>query len=165
MNFPLPQLQPRLTVVQGIVKVSSLALAEGFEKQHKNVLQVIDNLECSKEFHRLNFQPMIRVVEVGKGAKRHEPYFEMTRDGFMFVVMGFTGKKAAQVKEIYIGAFNAMEAELARRDAVLRQPGRLPPDIQAQIDDLFPPHLFTEAPPEFAPTPAPSRKRMRPGKA
>ena len=30
------------------------------------------------------------------------------KDGFMFLVMGFTGKKAAQVKEAFINAFNAM---------------------------------------------------------
>ena len=39
----------------------------------------------------------------------------MNRDGFMFVVMGFTGEKAAQLKWNYIQAFNAMEAALAER--------------------------------------------------
>jgi phage regulator Rha-like protein len=33
----------------------------------------------------------------------------MTKDGFMFLVMGFTGKKAAQVREAFINAFNAMQ--------------------------------------------------------
>jgi hypothetical protein len=36
----------------------------------------------------------------------------MTRDGFTFLAMGFTGAKAAQWKEAYITAFNRMEAEL-----------------------------------------------------
>lgn len=36
----------------------------------------------------------------------------MTKDGFIFLVMGFTGKKAAQFKEAYINAFNQMEKEL-----------------------------------------------------
>ena len=33
----------------------------------------------------------------------------MTKDGFTFLVMGYRGKKAAQFKEDYIKAFNAME--------------------------------------------------------
>nr|WP_277668545.1 Rha family transcriptional regulator [Caproiciproducens galactitolivorans] len=34
----------------------------------------------------------------------------MTRDGFMFLVMGYRGKKAAAIKEAYIKQFNEMEA-------------------------------------------------------
>ena len=37
----------------------------------------------------------------------------MTKDGFMFLVMGFTGKKAAQIKEAYINAFNQMSTKLS----------------------------------------------------
>lgn len=36
----------------------------------------------------------------------------MTKDGFVFLVMGFTGKKAAQFKEAYISEFNRIEAQL-----------------------------------------------------
>ena len=38
----------------------------------------------------------------------------MDKDGFMFLVMGFTGQKAAQVKEAYINAFNWMSEKLGR---------------------------------------------------
>jgi phage regulator Rha-like protein len=38
--------------------------------------------------------------------------YYVTRDGFAFLAMGFTGKKAAQFKERYIAAFNAMEKKL-----------------------------------------------------
>ncbi|MGK5614918.1 Rha family transcriptional regulator, partial [Proteus mirabilis] len=34
------------------------------------------------------------------------------KDGFIFLVMGFTGKKAVQFKEAYIAEFNRMEAQL-----------------------------------------------------
>ena len=33
--------------------------------------------------------------------------YEMTRDGFVYLAMGFTGKKAAEFKERYIGDFVA----------------------------------------------------------
>jgi Rha family phage regulatory protein len=50
----------------------------------------IEALDCSKEFATLNF----------KGCSyddrgREMPMYEMTRDGWSFLVMGFTGKKAA----------------------------------------------------------------------
>lgn len=38
------------------------------------------------------------------------------RDGFVLLVMGYTGKKALAIKLAYIEAFNAMEAELARKN-------------------------------------------------
>ena len=55
------------------------------------------------------------MVEVPTGAFRQQRMFELTRDGFVFLVMGFTGPKAARWKEAYIAAFNAMEAQLAAR--------------------------------------------------
>ena len=38
----------------------------------------------------------------------------MDRDGFSFLVMGFTGAKALDWKVRYINAFNEMEATLKR---------------------------------------------------
>lgn len=39
----------------------------------------------------------------------------MTKDGFIFLVMGFTGQKAAAIKEAYINAFNMMALQLMQR--------------------------------------------------
>lgn len=38
----------------------------------------------------------------------------MTKDEFIFLIMGFTGKKAAHLKEAYIGAFNKTEAKITQ---------------------------------------------------
>ncbi|WP_249411562.1 Rha family transcriptional regulator [Marinomonas sp. A3A] len=38
--------------------------------------------------------------------------YRITRDGFVFLAMGFTGTKAAQFKEAYINALNQMEKQL-----------------------------------------------------
>ena len=56
-----------------------------------------------------------------KNPQNGETYtaYQMTKDGFMFLVMGFTGKKAEQVKELYINAFNQMEAELRETNPAL----------------------------------------------
>jgi Rha family phage regulatory protein len=90
------------------IKTTSLLVAEKFGKLHKNVLQSISRLECSEEFSRLNFQPRDYIDERGKT----QSMFEMTKNGFMFLVMGFTGKQSAQIKEAYINAFDAMHAKL-----------------------------------------------------
>lgn len=101
-----------LSVREGKVVVSSRDVAEKFGKLHKNVMQSIENLECSTSFNELNFQPVEYLDK--KGEKR--PEVLMTRDGFTFLAMGFTGAKAAQFKEAYISEFNRMEAELKNQD-------------------------------------------------
>jgi len=89
---------------------SSRRVAFKFKKQHKNVLRDIEHLHCSEEFRKLNFEPVEYIDE--KGEKR--PEFRMTRDGFVFLVMGFTGKEAAKFKEEYIDQFNRQEEEIRR---------------------------------------------------
>lgn len=87
-------------------RVNSLFVAKFFEKDHKNVLADIRNLDCSEEFRRLNFQPSSYINEQGK----KQPCIDMTRDGFTFLAMGYRGKKAAYFKELYIKKFNEMES-------------------------------------------------------
>lgn len=100
-------LKPHLVLHEGQAMTTSMAVAEHFEKLHKNVLQSINNLECSSEFTELNFQLCFKTNELANG--KSIPYYRMTRDGFTFLAMGFTGKKAAAWKEAYIAAFNRLE--------------------------------------------------------
>lgn len=94
---------------------TSQAVADYFDKQHKHVLAKIDTLDCSPEFTSANFSADVQTVEIGNGAERESRCYLITKDGFMFLVMGFTGKKAARLKEAYIEKFNAMEEELHKR--------------------------------------------------
>lgn len=94
------------------VKTTSLKVAEIFAKQHKNVIQKIESLDCSSEFTSANFSAHVQTIEIGNGATRESKYYEMTKDGFMFLVMGFTGAAAAKIKEAYINTFNQMAAML-----------------------------------------------------
>lgn len=91
---------------KGVAKVDSLTVAEAFDKDHRNVIRDIRILDCSEEFRQLNFE-LTSYTDV-QGKKR--PCYNMTRDGFTFLVMGYRGKKAAQYKEAYIKRFNEMEA-------------------------------------------------------
>lgn len=106
-----------ITTPQGQPMTTSLVIAEKFGKRHKNVLQAIRNIECSEQFRRLNFQPTFFDIPGPNGSVRQEECFNITRDGFSFLAMGFTGKEAAQWKEKFIEAFNAMERALRQQDA------------------------------------------------
>lgn len=86
--------------------VSSRYIAMTFSKEHKTVLRAIENSECSNEFRRCNFVQSYYKNEQNK----KQPEYILTRDGFTFIAMGFTGKKAAKFKEDYIKAFNQMES-------------------------------------------------------
>lgn len=90
---------------KGVVLADSLKVAEIFNKDHKNVMRDIRELDCSEEFRELNFEPTEYMSVQG----HKKPCFNMTRDGFVFLVMGYRGKKAAAFKEAYIKRFNEME--------------------------------------------------------
>lgn len=129
--------RPQLTVVNGHATTTSLQVAEHFGKLHKNVMLAIQNLECSQEFSRLNFKPTSFEVNQPNGGTRKSPAYTITRDGFVFLAMGFTGKDAAKWKEAYIAAFNAMESELsnpAKKPAALPAPGQLGRDSLSAIN-------------------------------
>lgn len=88
---------------------TSMQVAKAFGKQHKDVLRAIRNLDCSSGFAERNFALMHETIATHNGGSKAVPYYEITKDGFVFLVMGFTGKEAAVFKEGYIEAFNWMQ--------------------------------------------------------
>ncbi|WP_063657404.1 Rha family transcriptional regulator [Candidatus Arsenophonus triatominarum] len=111
MTLQISAINPKVTVHNGKAITTSQDLADYFGKLHKHVLAKIESLDCSKEFMTANFSAVVVKIQAGFN-KRDSKAYEMTKDGFVFLVMGFTGKKAAQFKEAYIAEFNRMEAEL-----------------------------------------------------
>ncbi|EAC1967923.1 peptidase [Escherichia coli] len=102
--------QPEIAIVDGQAVTSSLAVANFFSKRHDDVLKKIRTLECSASFTARNFS----VSDYTDCTGRKLPCYQITRDGFAFLAMGFTGKRAAQFKEAYINAFNQMEKQLLK---------------------------------------------------
>ena len=102
-------------VKDGQTVTTSLKVAEIFSKEHRRVMQSIRELDCSTDFRQHNFVQTLRTTKLPNNATRQDPYYLITRDGFTFLVMGFTGKTAAKYKEAYIRAFNEMEAKLRRQ--------------------------------------------------
>lgn len=91
-------------------RVDSLFVADFFEKQHKHVLRDIAKITepksgLSEEFIKNNFKADTYKDKTGRKLR----CYQMTRDGFTMLVMGYTGAKAMKFKEMYIKRFNEME--------------------------------------------------------
>ena len=97
------------------VITTSILVAEKFERNHRDILRAIKKLDCSQEFNERNFT-LVEYVDA-KGEKR--PMYEMTKNGFSFIAMGFTGKQAAQFKESYINAFDEMSSFINSQNLTL----------------------------------------------
>lgn len=97
----------------GQVRTTSREVAEQFGKQHRHVLESIDALIASEPSLSEGGVPIFRqtpYVEPTTGQTYRQ--YEMTRDGFAVLGMGFTGKRALRFKLDYIAAFNRMESML-----------------------------------------------------
>lgn len=94
---------------------TSLIVADVFGKEHKNVLRDIKELTCSREFRERNF-----ALSSYKNLQGKEmPMYEITKDGFSFLAMGFTGEKAGEFKEKFIVEFNKRDSLLKNDDYII----------------------------------------------
>lgn len=100
----------KLKEENGRILASSLNIAESFEKRHDAVLRDIDNL--MKSDSTILWSEMFTESTYLNSRGKVYRCFEMNRDGFSLLAMGFTGKKALEWKLKYINAFNAMEEKL-----------------------------------------------------
>lgn len=112
-----------VSVYNNRIVTTSLRVAEYFGKEHYRVLRAISELECSDDFRAANFGVSNYTKQNGN-VKKSYPMYYLTRDGFTFLAMGFTGKVAAQFKEAYIKAFDEME-EMLRKQQCTKYAERL----------------------------------------
>ena len=96
-------IMPEVIIVGNEPITTSQAIANYFHRDHDKIVKRIEQLDCSGEFLTRNFR---RVKYGHKGS--NDSYYQVTKDGFIFLTMGFTGKKAAMFKENYIKQFNNM---------------------------------------------------------
>lgn len=80
---------------------TSRIVAETFGKNHFHVLRDIRELQCSDEFRATNFGLKLKTTDLGFGRERQDEYYELTKDGFTFLVMGYTGEKAAHKEQAH----------------------------------------------------------------
>ncbi|AWZ37710.1 Rha family transcriptional regulator [Ligilactobacillus murinus] len=100
---------------------TSLVVAEAFKKNHKDVMRAISNKlgsaqNCAQ--YKNMFTPSFYQDASGKQNKM----YYMNRDGFTFIAMGFTGRKADEFKLKYIQAFNKMEEYIKQQNQLPTSP-------------------------------------------
>ncbi len=101
----------------GVMVVSSREVAENFGKRHDNIIRIIEEkIEVNSILRTPQY--FIENTYIDKSNRQSREYL-MTRDGFSFLVMGFTGKKADEFKLKYIEAFNKMEEHIKNNPKVL----------------------------------------------
>ena len=116
MQTTRPDLFPETLLVSATGShtfTTSLKVAEHFGKRHDDVLKVINAVvkrTSNPELLR-NFAEQSEAYLL-KGRLRQRPIYHLSRDGFVFIAMGFTGPQADEWKWDFLNAFNAMEAEL-----------------------------------------------------
>lgn len=97
----------------GTLTVSSLQVSKDFGKEHYHVVEAIEELkkECPENSGDLFIESSYQHPQ----NKQTYKCYNLTRDGFSLLVMGFTGKKALEWKLKYIEAFNLMEQKIRER--------------------------------------------------
>ena len=137
VSVVLPSIRSSKTVDAALIDVhmqdgravtTSRNIAEVFDKNHKNVLADIRNVieaNPDKGFTELNFQPSSYTDPTG----RKLPEYQLTRDGTMLLIMGYTGTKAMALKTAYIKRFNEMEQALRNGAQMQRQVGYSPREL------------------------------------
>jgi len=116
INIKTSNRSARLISCNGnILTTDSLIVADKFQKQHKHVLEKIENLIKIDENNRLNFRPVEYKDKKGEFRKM----VVMNRRSFSILCMSFTGKKA------FYDAFEKMERILLHRQNVSWQQSRI----------------------------------------
>lgn len=123
-----------ISSLDGQLITSSLLVAEAFKREHKNILQRIESLDIPDGFASANFSAHVQKIKAG-AVTRDSKVYRMTKDGFMLLVMGFTGKRAMDIKIAYINAFNRMAAQLAQQNPP-RLDGQITPEQQEALKQL-----------------------------
>lgn len=114
----------------GVMVVSSREVAKNFNKRHSDVLEKIDKTIKEISSTENSVQYFIPNNYTDSSGKTNKEYL-LTRDGFSFLVMGFTGKKANQWKIKYIEAFNKME------EYIKKTPVSLPTNFKEALQQLL----------------------------
>ena len=130
---------------------TSELIAQAFNKRHDNVLQSIDNLlaDIDPAFAAQNFRETETSTQNNLGFTVKNRAYELTKDGFMLLVMGFTGKAALAIKIAYIQAFNKMAEMLS---GSLKTKTALPNGLTLEQQDVIKAmhrEILEQTPPEL----------------
>ena len=103
-----------------VTVVSSLDVAETFEKNHRDVLETIKGIK--NNISTAEFSALFYLSNYKASNGKTNPMYLMNRDGFTLLAMGYTGEKAMKFKLAYIKQFNEMK-KLLKGKLVEREKG------------------------------------------
>ena len=116
--------QSAVVVCNGAVRTTSLEVAKAFEKEHRNVCRDIEQIMVqvvgNSEMLKIERFETTYKNNLGKDVKQRA--YSLDKNAFMLLVMGFTGKKAMQIKIGFIKLFDLMEAKLRELQGTPVQP-------------------------------------------
>lgn len=131
---------PIVIIKDGKPVTTSLIVAESFGKRHDHVLRDIDAIVSSDAYQERilnvgscvtterrapNFGLTSHSVYMPNAAQREDRMYEMDRQGFEILAMGFTGEEALRWKFKYSDAFAAMEQALLDQRILDAMPRRI----------------------------------------
>jgi Rha family phage regulatory protein len=104
-----------------LLKTDIVAIDKHHKKVITNTIQLANHFlkrpsEINRRIALLSNKGLCRIAPsyyLNQQAKKQK-YYELTRDEFLLVVMGFTGSKADKFKSDFIKLFNHQEAELTQ---------------------------------------------------
>ncbi|MEB2810856.1 Rha family transcriptional regulator [Campylobacter upsaliensis] len=145
MNVVINKQEVQFSTQDNQTFCTSLDVARVFGKQHKHILVSIERIlsdlrEIGASNEMLNFRQVVRTSQTtnpknGKIVNRKMPMYNLTRDGFSLLAMGFTGKTALQWKIAFLNAFNEMERLLKKE---LLNPNKYIIDLMALVQPNLP---------------------------
>lgn len=113
----MKELEVIINNIDGVNVVSSRDVANSFNKRHGDVIRSIeDKMEVNAILRSPNY--FIESTYRDKSNRKSKEYL-LTRDGFSFIVMGFTGVEADKWKIKYIEAFNNMEQQIKEQQSLV----------------------------------------------
>jgi len=93
---------------EGQAITTSVIVAKGFDREHKNVMQSVQKLIEMDKDDRLKFK-LTSYIDV---CNRAQPMYEMNWKSFSILAMGFDGERAFQWKLKFADAFEEMAIRL-----------------------------------------------------
>ncbi|MFZ3286564.1 MAG: Rha family transcriptional regulator [Telluria sp.] len=140
-NFTSSEL---IAVTGDRLTTDSLVVARQFGKQHSKVMRSAMALQRETgEWGIANFGATTHTdPQNGQAYQR----ITMTKDGFMLLVMGFTGKEALAKKMGFISAFNAMAEYIVsgEKDLWKQMQALIAKEVGSQVRASFGSHLMLD---------------------
>lgn len=134
----MTQTEQLVELQNGVATTTSLQVAETFGKNHRDVLETIKNLTAENSAVKNMFKETTYVNSRG----REYPMYQMDKDGFTLLVMGYTGQKATEFKLRYIQAFNKMQKQLNQQSLPMTNDEKLAViakgnlDLKGEVDEV-----------------------------